>query len=186
MPTSIRQKKFRKGFTIIELVMVFVVIAIFTGMTLPYFNSSTTSKKLEQEAKQIVDVIELAKSKAMAADVSNVPGCTTFRGYEVFFDNPLTSYRLRACCSDAGSPDALCSAFQDLQVYPIQSGQTIVLSANLASPNNFIHFVNLKLGTTLSSNATIKVQNASISKCIRITVDKIGLVSEGAKQPLPC
>jgi hypothetical protein len=161
------------------------MVAVFAGFTIPYFVTLTNSKNLEQESKQIIDVIELAKSKARSSE-ADIPGCFVFRGYRIHFDNPATQYRLRACCSSAASPDALCAVFQDLNIYKLHPGQSLSFSANLASPNNFIHFTNLKIGTTLSSSGVIKVISASTNKCIPITVNRLGLITEGNKQPLPC
>lgn len=184
MRLSIRKKKLtQRAFTLLEILLVVFIIAIFSGMSLPYFNSNTNLKKLDQEAKQLIDVIELAKAKASAGE-SNIVGCTVFKGYQVVFDNPATQYRLRACC--ATSEAQVCDLPQDIQIYKVQPGITYTFSANLNSPTNYIHFSNLKLGTTLTSNALIGVTNANINKCIRVTVDKIGLVSESAKQTPPC
>lgn len=178
-------KHYQQSFTILELLIVCLMIAVFAGFTIPYFVTLTNNKSLDQEAKQIIDVIELAKSKAISSE-ANIPGCYTFRGYQIYFDNPATQYRLRGCCSSAALPDALCAVYQDLNIYQLHSGQSLSFSANLASPNNFIHFTNLKLGTTLTSSGVIKVMNASTSKCIPITVNSLGLITEGNQQPLPC
>lgn len=175
----------QQAFTILEILVVCLLTAVFAGVAIPNFIGLTNSKNLDQQAKSIVNAVELAKSKAMSSE-ANIPGCYIFRGYRVYFDNPATQYRLRGCCSSAALPDAQCAVFQDVYIYKLQSGQSLSFSANLASPNNFIHFTNLKLGTSLTSSSVIKVMNASINKCIPITVDKLGLITEGAQQPIPC
>lgn len=187
MSSTIRKKKLiQNGYSLLEILLVIFIIALFSGISLPYFNASTSTKKLDQEAKQLIDVIELAKAKASAGE-SNIAGCTIFKGYRVVFDtppSPPTQYRLRACC--ASTPAQLCDIPQDIQIYTIQPGMAYTFSANLASPTNYIHFSNLKLGTTLSGNGIIRITNASINKCIRVTVDRIGLVTETPRQTPPC
>lgn len=174
-----------QAFTLLEILLVIFIISVFSGLSLPYFNASTNTKKLDQEAKQLIDVIELAKAKSSASEAV-IPGCNIFRGYRVFFDNPSTQYRLRACCTNSAAPAQLCTTFRDIQTYQLQSGHSLTLSGSLTPPNTYIHFPNLKLGTTLNSNAVIRVNNVSINKCIRITVDRLGLVTESQIMPLPC
>lgn len=185
MRSSIRKKKItQRAYSLLEILLVVFIIAVFSGMALPYFNNSTNNKKLEQEAKRLIDVIELAKAKASAGE-SDIPGCEIFRGYRILFDNPPTQYRLRTCCSNFANPAILCSFSVD-KFYKVQTGMSYTFSPNLATPNNFIHFSNIKHGTTLTSSGVIKITNASINKCIPITVDPLGLVTEGAKQTPPC
>lgn len=183
MRSSIRKKKLtQRAFSILEILLVIFIIALFSGFALPYFNSSTSTKKLDQEAKQLIDVIELAKAKASAGQ-ADIPGCTIFKGYQVYFDDPATQYRLRACCGAV--PTDLCTFSQDIQLYKTQPDMTYAFSGSLAS-SNFIHYSNLTLGTTLASNGIIIITNTTINKCVKITVDKIGLVTEDLQKTPPC
>lgn len=177
-----KNKRLKKGFSLIELIMVILLTVVFSALSLPYFNSSTEDKKLDQEAKYIVDFLELAKQKAAASSVTeiDVASCTTFRGYRVVFDSS-TAYRLRACCSSVAQPNAECAYSKDLQLYTVPSNISMTYTSNISSPTNYIFFPVLDLGTNLLSQATITVRNSVNSKCIPIRINQVGVINEDPK-----
>ena len=51
------------GFTLIELIVVISIILIFLGLSLPRYNDFSSQLKLRNEAKKLIDVLELAKKR---------------------------------------------------------------------------------------------------------------------------
>jgi len=59
-----------KGFTLIELIVVTVIIAIFASISLSTINRFTNEKQLQNETKKMMIVLELAKSKTNSGDIT--------------------------------------------------------------------------------------------------------------------
>ncbi|MEK7495679.1 MAG: prepilin-type N-terminal cleavage/methylation domain-containing protein, partial [Patescibacteria group bacterium] len=55
------------GFTLIEILVVTTITLIFLGVGLVQYNANTERFKLKNEGKKLVDVLELAKKKALSA-----------------------------------------------------------------------------------------------------------------------
>ena len=70
------------GFTLIELLVVISISLISLGLSLPRYNDSASQLKLKNEGKKLVDVLELAKKKALSADLFD-KNCANFSGYRV-------------------------------------------------------------------------------------------------------
>ena len=58
-----------KGFTLIELIVVMGILSIFSGIFLARYNENASQLKLKNEAKKLIDVLELAKKKALNGDL---------------------------------------------------------------------------------------------------------------------
>jgi len=161
--------KIEKGYTLIELLIVIAIIALFSGLSLAYYNNYTDDRKLAGEAKQLVDVLNLAYKKATAVDLTPNSSCSDFRGYVVTFPplTPSTTYSLNFNCDGSN---------QLVSQYSINIGVVI----NSASVNSIL-FKPLSAGTNLAGDATITLKNSNISKCIDIWVHIVGTVEEGTK-----
>lgn len=75
-----------KGFTLIEILIIIVIVSILSGLGLASYNNFSEHKKLEEDAENIASVLRLAQSKTIAADESPKTLCTTyteFIGYQV-------------------------------------------------------------------------------------------------------
>ncbi len=161
--------KIEKGYTLIELLIVIAIIALFSGLSLAYYNNYTDDRKLAGETKQLVDVLNLAYKKATAVDLTPNSLCSDFRGYVVTFPfTPSTTYSLNFNCGGLN---------QLVSQYSINIG--VVINSRTV---NSILFKPLSAGTDLTSDpATITLKNSNISKCIDIWVHIVGTVEEGTK-----
>ena len=65
-----------KAFTLIELLVVSVIILTFSGTILAQYNQQTQQLKLKNEAKKMIDVMELAKKKAVTSELIPTPNVT--------------------------------------------------------------------------------------------------------------
>ncbi len=158
---------YRRSFTLIEIIIVIGIIAIFSALSMGYYNTYTEEKKLDGEEKKIIDIIELARKKAQSGDIGGY-SCSNFDGYQVVFAGD--TYYLRICCADG------CSSTFTLQSYKLPQNITATISG---SPT--ISFSPLNFHTNLTTTVTITVKNAKISKCIPIAIYPSGLVDEGVK-----
>lgn len=161
------RQKYSRGFTLIELIVVVSIMTLFMGVSIANYNSFTTEKKFDAEVKRVVDVLELAKSKAHAGDVGAF-SCDDFNGYQVALSG--STYFLRMCC------DNTCTNFNTVATYRIPVG----ISASFASGSS-IQFYPLTTGVSVSSSNTITVNSTVLNKCAPINISNNGLIEEGAK-----
>lgn len=75
--------KISKGFTLIEILVVIVIISITLGMTLLAFGDFGASRRIEVEAEQLLNMIKLAQQQAILE--SGTLGIdVTKSGYQVY------------------------------------------------------------------------------------------------------
>jgi prepilin-type N-terminal cleavage/methylation domain-containing protein len=147
-----------KGFTLIEILVVISITLIFLGMGLSRYNTFTEQVKLKSEAKKLIDVIELAKKKALSADLQD-RACTNFTGYRVTI---LTSaYSLKFCCASN------CSVVQD---YNLPTNITFTTAGR-----GDYNFPPLMTNPIFISDS-ISLNNSIINKHIDISISPIGIV----------
>ncbi len=160
------------GFTLIEILVVTTVIMIFSGMSLAYYNKLTADRDLQRSTEAVVNVLELAKKRAQAADLFAT--CTTYTGYRLLYVS-TTSYRLQFCCEVA------CGTPSDVQTYTLESGNTF--TSNFSN----VRFVPLTGASSAASPSTIIISNSS--SCRRICISTSGAISQDkvtCTSPPPC
>lgn len=169
----VKDKVLRSGYTLIELLVVTSIIIIVMGILLSYFNEFSNDKKLEQEAKKIGDVLDLAKKKANASDVSKCSAGSSLDSYGVRITSG-TQYQLYPYCT-GGTPSPI--------LYPtLQAGITF------PTPTLEIAFTNIVSGGSVPATANcIKVQSTS-TRCKYVKVDASGNISLSVIMacPTPC
>jgi len=147
----------KKSFTLIELLVVISIVLIFLGVSLVQYNAYTEQTKLKNEEKKLVDVLELAKKKALSADLFD-RNCTNFSGYRVVISSG--SYLLSFGCA---------SDYSAVQNYNLTTNITVTTGTG-----NY-NFSPLMINPSFISN-TIRLRNSSISKCVDISISAIGIV----------
>ena len=89
-----------KGFSLIEIIVILGIIGILTGFTFSSYNYFTAKKQLDSDVRRFTSILELAREKAAAGDISF---CQTKNlnvsiiSYEIEIQNN-TTYVLRANC----------------------------------------------------------------------------------------
>lgn len=99
----LRSVQLQKGFTIIELLVVFSVISIIAGIGFATFSSYSDSQKLSGSIKTLESSIDDAKNSAL----SNVKPKTTRGGQVIACTQSVNSYEINLCsdvsnCSGSG------------------------------------------------------------------------------------
>jgi len=147
----------KKSFTLIEILVVTTITLIFLGVGLVRYNTYTEQAKLKSEGKKLVDVLELAKKKALSADLQD-RNCTNFTGYRVTIST--SAYSFKFCCASS------CTVVQS---YNITTGTTIT-----AGSGDY-DFSPLMTSPIFASD-TISLRNSAISKTINISISPIGVI----------
>jgi len=146
-----------KGFSLIELLVVISVMIIFIGGTLAQYNTYTEQIKLKNDAKKLLDVIELAKKKALTSDLQDKT-CTDFTGYKVTIS--------------AGSCSLL---FGCASVYSAVQSHNLSTNVSITTGTGDLNFPPLMTGANITIN-TITLKNSVINKCVVISISAIGIV----------
>lgn len=162
------KKESEKGFSLIELIIVTGIIAVFSSLSLGYYNNFTEERKLDRDAKKLVDIIELTKKKAQAGDIESY-SCGEFSGYTMVF--LPASYTMRLCC------DSTCTSSYEVQTFRYQTN-----IAALITGSTTVHFEPLTLRTDLSTDTTIRIQHSGLDKCVPIVISPLGVVEEMPKE----
>lgn len=149
---------FIKGFTLIEVIIMVVVVSVLSGLGLAYYNSFSEQKKLEEAKDQFVVVLNLARQKAIAADKTPSPTCADFKNYNIYFP-AISSYGLRFYCD---------TTYLTVQNYSLPSG------IQFTSVHSTITFSKLT-GYTTATNVIIK--NTSLSECYQIDISTMGVIN---------
>lgn len=151
-------EKSNRSFTLIEILVTVTIILLFSGLSIPRYNTYTQQLKLKSEAEQITDVIELAKKKAIASELYDL-NCSDFTGYRVTLNN--TSASLKFGCSNI---------YQTINSFVFDSGITIIAgTGDLNFP---------PLGVNLNIPISyIRLQNIKLNQCQDIYISSIGIVT---------
>jgi prepilin-type N-terminal cleavage/methylation domain-containing protein len=158
----------RKGFTLIEIIVVIAVMGILTAAIVPAYQSFIQEAKLTQDVTVIRNALQIAQSKARAGDGGASATCASYTGYDVLISTRSIS-TIRCCestCLGATSPTIASNSITTLQ-------NTIVSPAN----GTRIRFVPLTGATTTATN--IVIRNSSISKCKAIQINTSGISTIG-------
>lgn len=154
------------SFTLIELLITVTIIFIFSGLSIASYNNFTQNQQLKNEAKKFIDVLELARKKSIAGDLSN-RNCDNFNGYQIKTfanNNQNPDYQLSICCNSS------CTQIVIIKSY------TIPDNINFQSENTF-RFWPLSAKLNPPNDLTLTLKNQSVNKCLQITINKFGVIN---------
>ena len=149
-----------KGFTLIELLVVVSIMLIFIGGTLAQYNTFTEQTKLKNDGKKLVDVLELAKKKALTSDLQD-KNCTNFTGYRLTLNT--NNYSLIFCCGSN------CATPTTIGTYNFNTNVSIF------SGTGNLNFPPLMTGANITINS-VQLKNSIINKCVTISISAIGII----------
>jgi len=151
-----------KSFTLIELIIIVGIVAVLSGIFLGYYNNFSEEKKLDEGVKKLIDVLNLARTKSLAADLSPQTTCTNFAGYKIEFIG--NTYDLIFCCNSSCTGGGRIK----IQSYGLPSSVSFLSSSTIS-------FKPLS-GETSQATTTITLKNTNINQCYQVTVQASGLV----------
>ena len=156
-----------RGFTIIELIVVFSVIAILSTIGVASFVDYSRAQALQQATNDFVNVLNIAKSRAYSQNKSfNQNGVTytclgTLGGYFVKILLASNQYQLGILCSGS-----------DILGPPITFPQNVVYTGSGGLVNSRVFF-NVLTGGVSGGAVIIK----SYSSFKTVTVDSVGIIT---------
>ena len=106
MKKNIAPRVFSEGFTLLELVVVFSIIAVLSTISISSFVSFSRNQTLQQAQNDLINVLNTAKAKTVS-QVKPSPACTnynTLNGYSVSIDTAAQTYTLNVVCSGTTNP----------------------------------------------------------------------------------
>ncbi len=94
-PLAHRNRARNRGFSVVELMMVFAIIAIMIAIALPSIFNARQTYAIDDASNQVVDILQFAQQRALGERqvmrVEIVPGTATTRGtIQVIDQNTLT------------------------------------------------------------------------------------------------
>jgi len=149
----------KRAFSLIEILISLTIIALFSGISLAYYNNYTSSKKITGDADTLVDVLELAKKKAISGDAdSQADRDCNFKGYKITFAANNT-YSLYLLCDSSFLINTY-TLSKTTQFNPLPGAITFL---PLTGSNNSLQTISLKeiSGTRL---IIITINNGNISR----------------------
>lgn len=160
-------KQQRSGFSLIELIIVIATLSLFFGFSLASYNSFNETKKLEADAREFIETLELAKTKATVGEKPD--DLCVLQSFTVTYDNSSNQYSMNAQCP---------------------TDQTIVSSKTLSNGGAFQSagsaiFYPLNKPATFSSSCVL-IKNTHTNKCRQITLDSPGIISETQNDTCIC
>lgn len=146
-----------RGYTLIEIIVVLGIVTILSGFGIAKYNTYTQQLTLKNQAKNLVEVIELAKKKAVSGDLYQ--NCSDFQGYQVVVN--ANTFLMNFNCG---------GVYQTIQNYSMANSITTIVGIG-----NF-NFLPLAIGTNLTVNS-LRLKNSKIDQCIDISISSIGVIN---------
>lgn len=149
-----------KSFTLVEILVVATIIVILSGTSVAMFSSYRDDKVLSNQVALLSSVIDLAKNKASAGDVSFCSNSSLahISGYTVTIDSTYITL-LPGC---------------DTTPTPIQ--YQIPQNIAFITPSMSLQFNNINYqGTTRK----MPIKNTLTNKCKYLQIDDTGLITNG-------
>jgi prepilin-type N-terminal cleavage/methylation domain-containing protein len=153
-----KRLKNNEGFTLIEILVVFFIIAILTVLGIAAYNSYNSSQTVQSAASDVATMLNTAKSRSLTQVIPSSCGSNSVTGYQVDITLNTQQYTLSAICGSK-------------QVITTNNLPPNVTFANSSTPTVFF---NIATGT-ITSTATILI--TGFGKTKTVTVSQTGDVS---------
>lgn len=155
-----------RSFTLIEILIVTTIVMLMSGVSLAVFSSYRDDKALNNELELLRGVLELAKDKAAAGDVSLCSNSEDAHvdSYSVVVDSSKLS--LIPGCDTSPTP----------LIYPIPTNIEFI------TPTFAARFDNINYQGPLQK---IPLKNTTTNKCKYIQIEETGVVTIGNYSACP-
>ncbi len=120
-----------RGFTLIELVVVFAAVGIITSLGLASLASYGNKQTIETAALDVADIFNLARSRSLSQVKPTVCGNNILTGYQVDITIAANQYAISAVCGSAYQIDSkklpqnvsFASSSTTTVIFPLLSGR---------------------------------------------------------------
>lgn len=153
------------AFTLIEVIVSFGIILLFSGVFLANFYFYSESKKLKTEAQKLKTTVELARKMATSAEGNYCNGSPF--GFQVNVSSSF--FQLKACCNQNCQNSPLISQF-DFPRNIILNGDS--LTVTFKTPNGWLYQSNP------NNSIDIIIKNSVLNRCIKFSINYYGTISE--------
>lgn len=171
--SSLLFSKLKRGFTIIEFLIIFGLIGMITTLSIASYNTFTESFKIKNEVLNAVAVLSLAQKRAMAGeDVSSYCVLCSFDSFKVTF-TAGEGYTLQGQYVTNAAPNTKVS-YGSPVIYTIDP-----LNKNVAILDSLTVTFSKLTGVPDSVKA-IRFENSSKDECVQIDIAATGLISSAA------
>ena len=159
------------GFTLLELLISFSIIATLSTVTIVAYVKYSRTQSVELAARTIADVLQRAKSRTQSqlvlnASGTNICGANPFTGYRVRFVRPsdggaINTFELSVTCNGAAQP------------YNYSGRLPASVVFDETSPNPTVAFVTfLPIAGVIESPsipATVKINGNGITRTVKVS-----------------
>lgn len=159
----------KKGFTLIELIIVMSIITIFFGVSVAVYKNSLDEKRLTIDIKLLESVIQETKQRARARDISPMTTCGVFESYNLVIDPVAHSVSQRFLC-DGNTVTIRDTVFKHT---------TIIQPTSITT----LQFIS-STGEHINPELTIVLKNSVTNMCVNVLIPKISSVVVG--DPYSC
>jgi len=120
----------QKGFSLIELMMVIVIVSIASTIVIAQYSNSRNSKALSLGAKQVANDVKIAQNYALGA----LDAGGTNPGYGIRFSNSFDSYIIFADKDNDKAYDGIGEEFQTVKLPDGITIQSLKVDSDEVSP----------------------------------------------------
>ena len=89
----------QRGFSLIELLVVFALIAVITSLGFAAFSAYNSSQVVQSSTSDVANVLNTAKARALSQVKPDVCSASVLEGYEVTIAQGAQTYTLSVVCN---------------------------------------------------------------------------------------
>ena len=163
----------QKGFTIIELMVTMVVLAILLGIGIPSYLQWIQNSRMDTATRSLAGVLKLARSEAVSRQI----GVTVRRGTTLSPDDWATGAHVYTDADGLGNT-AYDAAANDTLIKDIPFAANGITVATNAAGTNFVSFTGNGLLNEAGNQVAIALCDArGVAEGMQISVNLVGRIS---------
>lgn len=165
----------KKGFTLIELMVVIAIIAILVVIAIPSYNSYSNDQKLNEAVSQLQTILRQAQNNAQTGTICKI-GSNTYTASSWIVILNSDQYSFTPACSGAPLTPTPSS-----QQYPLPSG-VIISSVRIVNLPNFSDINACTVAPSASPDSSTAIVYKNLSSEIEFNVGGVGC-PDGVSNP---